>query len=52
MQPTVKFPSIVGVPRNDRQMIGVETKKEYIGDEAQRMRGVLRLSYPIESGIV
>jgi actin beta/gamma 1 len=52
MQPSVKFPSIVGVPRNDRQMIGVETKKEYIGDEAQRMRGVLRLSYPIESGIV
>ena len=33
-------------------MIGVESKKEYIGDEAQKMRGVLKLSYPIESGIV
>jgi actin-related protein len=33
-------------------MIGVESKSEYIGDEAQKMRGVLNLAYPIESGIV
>jgi len=50
-QPSVKFPSIVGVPRGDA-MIGVEQKAEYIGDEAQKMRGVLKLAYPIESGIV
>jgi len=50
--PSVKFPSIVGVPRNDKAMIGAESKSEYIGDEAQKMRGVLKLSYPIESGIV
>lgn len=50
--PSVKFPSIVGRPRSDKQMIGVETKGEYIGDEAQKMRGVLNLNYPIESGIV
>jgi actin-related protein len=51
-QPSVKFPSIVGKPRSDKQMIGVESKSEYIGDEAQKMRGVLNLAYPIESGIV
>lgn len=51
-QPSVKFPSIVGVPRSGQGMIGVESKSEYIGDEAQKMRGVLNLSYPIESGIV
>ncbi len=51
-QPNVKFPSIVGKPRTDKQMIGVESKSEYIGDEAQKMRGVLNLAYPIKSGIV
>merc|ERR1712127_1066023 len=51
-QPSCKFPSIIGVPRSDKQMLGVESKSEYIGDEAQKMRGVLKLSYPIESGIV
>ena len=51
-QPAVKFPSIVGTPRSDKQMVGVESKPEYIGDEAQKMRGVLKLHYPIESGIV
>ena len=51
-QPSIKFPSIVGVPRTDKQMVGVEAKSEYIGEDAQQMRGVLKLSYPIESGIV
>ena len=51
-QPSVKFPSIVGIPRSDKQMVGVESKSEYIGDEAQKMRGVLNIKYPIESGIV
>lgn len=51
-QPSCKFPSIIGVPRSDKQMLGVEAKAEYIGDEAQKMRGVLKLSYPIDSGIV
>jgi actin len=51
-QPSCKFPSIIGVPRTDKAMLGVESKSEYIGDEAQKMRGVLKLSYPIESGIV
>lgn len=50
-QPSVKFPSIVGRPRNERRMIGAHDKDLFIGDEAQKMRGVLKLNYPISSGI-
>jgi len=52
-QPSVKFPSIVGIPRSEKSMmVGVEPKSEYIGDEATKLKGVLNLTYPIESGIV
>jgi len=50
--PTAKFPSIVGTPRTGKQMVGTETKEFYVGDEAQKMRGVLNLNYPIAHGIV
>ena len=33
--PSVKFPSIVGTPKHQGQMIGEVRKKEYIGDEAE-----------------
>lgn len=33
-------------------MVGTDSKDVYIGDEAQKMRGVLNLRFPIESGIV
>jgi len=50
--PRAIFPSIVGRPKNPGVIIGVEAKDEYIGDEAQQKRGVLKISYPIEHGIV
>jgi actin-related protein len=49
--PSVKFPAIVGKPRG-KGIIGGNQKDEYIGDEADKLRGVLNLSYPIKSGIV
>jgi actin len=46
------FPSIVGRPKNLNVLIGVECKDEYLGDVAQQNRGLLKISNPIERGIV
>jgi actin len=50
--PRAIFPSIVGRPKNISVLVGLESKDEYLGDEAQQKRGVLKISYPIEHGIV
>lgn len=50
--PRAIFPSIVGRPKNQGILVGIDQKSEYIGDEAQQKRGVLKISYPIEHGVV
>nr|prf actin [Oxytricha fallax] len=41
--PRAVFPSIVGRPKNVSALIGVDSASEYLGDEAQQKRGVLKI---------
>lgn len=51
-QPRSVFPEVIGKPKSAGVLIGVGSKELYIGEDAQQKRGVLKLSYPIESGII
>lgn len=49
--PRAVFPSVIGRPFQTATLVGMG-KTEYAGDEAQGKRGVLKMTYPIENGIV
>jgi actin-related protein len=52
-QPCVEFPSIIGVPKYKRSIKHLKgDRSSYVGSDAYAKRGVLKLSYPIEHGIV
>lgn len=52
--PTYVFPSMVGRPilRSEEKIDGAELKDLMIGDEAQKFRTMLQISYPMDNGIV
>ncbi|XP_010881104.3 uncharacterized protein LOC105017854 [Esox lucius] len=50
--PNTIFPNIIGLPKYEEIMNGKLERETYIGHEAQHMRGVLTLKYPMQNGII
>ncbi|KAK9956037.1 hypothetical protein ABG768_013794 [Culter alburnus] len=50
--PTTVFPTVIGHPKYEEIMNGSVEREVYIGHDAQHMRGVLTLKYPIKNGVV
>ncbi|CAG8837257.1 33011_t:CDS:2 [Gigaspora margarita] len=50
--PKCFFPSYVGRPKHVRIMAGAVEGEVFIGKKAQELRGLLKIRYPIEHGIV
>ncbi|TPX71766.1 hypothetical protein SpCBS45565_g00832 [Spizellomyces sp. 'palustris'] len=51
-QPKCFFPSFVGRPKHHRVMAGAVEGDTFIGKKAQELRGLLRIKYPMEYGVV
>ncbi|MCJ1225932.1 Actin-like protein [Toensbergia leucococca] len=51
-EPKCYFPSFVGRPKHLRVMAGALEGDVFIGNRAQELRGLLKIRYPLEHGIV
>ena len=51
-QPKCYFPSFVGRPKHTRVLAGALEGDVFIGQKAQELRGLLKIRYPLEHGIV
>ena len=50
--PKCYFPSFVGRPKHTRVLAGALEGDTFIGPRAQELRGLLKIKYPLEHGIV
>ncbi|KAL2353382.1 actin-like protein [Cryomyces antarcticus] len=50
--PSCFFPSFVGRPKHTRVLAGALEGDVFIGNRAQELRGLLKIKYPLEHGIV
>uniref|UniRef100_A0A3B1JQL8 Si:ch211-241j12.3 n=2 Tax=Astyanax mexicanus TaxID=7994 RepID=A0A3B1JQL8_ASTMX len=50
--PSLIFPTAIGVPKYEEVMSSSVQQAVYVGHDAQHMRGVLTLHYPMKNGII
>ena len=51
-EPSFSCPTIIGYPKTKNQMHNIERKEFYVGQEAQKLRKFINVSYPVEEGAV
>ncbi len=51
-RPKCYFPSFVGRPKHTRVLAGALEGDVFIGKRAEELRGLLKIRYPLEHGIV
>ncbi len=51
-KPSIVVKSVVGKPKYNGIMFGMNDEKKYVCDQVDEMKGLLELSYPIEHGII
>jgi len=51
-KPKCEFPSFVGTPKHDRVMAGALEGENFVGQKAQDFRGLMRINYAMEHGVV
>jgi len=50
--PKVLFPTYVGRPKHTRVMAGAIEGDYFVGKKAEELRGLLKIKYPVEHGVV
>jgi actin-related protein len=50
--PRFVFPCITGTEKYKSVMVDVGAREVYVGNDAMRMRGVLKVNYPIQRGMI
>ncbi|RLI11065.1 actin, cytoplasmic 2 [Candidatus Bathyarchaeota archaeon] len=51
-KPSCVFLSVIGRPKYPPALIGPRYKDYYVGEEALKLKGIMRITYPLEHGIV
>eukprot|EP00826_Nyctotherus_ovalis_P008956 TRINITY_DN12331_c0_g1_i1.p1 TRINITY_DN12331_c0_g1~~TRINITY_DN12331_c0_g1_i1.p1 ORF type:complete len:380 (+),score=123.02 TRINITY_DN12331_c0_g1_i1:188-1327(+) len=46
------FPTVVGKPKMPGMLVGLDQKDVYVGEEVKEKKGVVKLEFPIERGLV
>ncbi|MFO7797069.1 MAG: double zinc ribbon domain-containing protein [Promethearchaeati archaeon] len=50
--PRYVFPSITGTEKYKTVMVDIDARNIYVGNDAMKMRGVLKINHPIERGVI